>query len=401
MNPSASDWITKFVSHYQEEQLIDNFPEQLHFYDELRASGFIYGVSLQSVLDEKISPLALTKDEYTKVNLFHALLHGYYQHQANATIDEAIKNIIEFYRALDKGKTGFLKKLSFLQKPTHILEQILASRLQETNNFAKKRMTSVFTYALLYVDVVAFRHWLEHPNAVKLYANEIESTVIRCCFLALKSKAKKSKYDTLLIELFENSSDYLLDDFQASNDLSLDKLHYLHMRTPLEKRFILDICAIAVWEDKKLDIPEKQFLSKLNTVLELSEAHLQKSINHLSSFSEVHTKKISLFEYTTPVKHFYKQSSAMVKLLILRNRDRLLKELDESGELLLLLGQSAIRELTSEEKKRVKRQLLDVCKSIPSLAIFLLPGGAILLPIMVKLIPKLLPTAFDENRLEK
>jgi hypothetical protein len=249
--------------------------------------------------------------------------------------------------------------------------------------------------------VIAFRHWLDNPKAVKLYANEIESTVIRCCFLALKSKTKKNKYDKLLIELFETSSDYLLDDTQSSKDLSLDRLPYLNIRTPLEKRFILDVCAIAVWEDQKLDTPEIQFLNELTSILELSEEQLRKSVEHLRSFSEVHTEKISLFEYTTPVQHFYKQASATVKLLILRNKNRLLKELDESGELMLLLSQSAIRELTSEEKTQVKRQLLDVCKTIPSLAIFLLPGGAILLPIMVKLIPKLLPTAFDENRLEK
>ena len=36
----------------------------------------------------------------------------------------------------------------------------------------------------------------------------------------------------------------------------------------------------------------------------------------------------------------------------------------------------------------------------PSLAIFILPGGALLLPLVVKFIPKLLPSAFDDNRIE-
>ena len=53
-----------------------------------------------------------------------------------------------------------------------------------------------------------------------------------------------------------------------------------------------------------------------------------------------------------------------------------------------------------DEKSKVKEQLLDICKTIPSLTIFLLPGGAILLPLLVKLIPKLLPSAFDENRID-
>jgi hypothetical protein len=44
---------------------------------------------------------------------------------------------------------------------------------------------------------------------------------------------------------------------------------------------------------------------------------------------------------------------------------------------------------------------MDIIKSIPSLDIFMLPGGAILLPIFIKFIPKLLPSAFDENRIEE
>ena len=70
-------------------------------------------------------------------------------------------------------------------------------------------------------------------------------------------------------------------------------------------------------------------------------------------------------------------------------------------ELMVLLSKSTLRELNAEEKKKVQNQLLDIFKSIPSLAIFLLPGGAVLLPIFIKLIPKLLPSSFDENRVEK
>ena len=51
--------------------------------------------------------------------------------------------------------------------------------------------------------------------------------------------------------------------------------------------------------------------------------------------------------------------------------------------------------------KQMQEQMMDIIKSIPSLAIFMLPGGAILLPIFIKFIPKLLPSAFDENRIEE
>ena len=67
---------------------------------------------------------------------------------------------------------------------------------------------------------------------------------------------------------------------------------------------------------------------------------------------------------------------------------------------MVLLSQSTVRDLTKQESKQLQEQLLDVIKTIPSLAIFILPGGALLLPLFVKLIPKLLPSAFDDNRIE-
>jgi hypothetical protein len=88
-----------------------------------------------------------------------------------------------------------------------------------------------------------------------------------------------------------------------------------------------------------------------------------------------------------------------VNKLILRNSKRLLKEIKGSQELVRLMTKSTHTDLTAQEKKKIQEQLLDIFKSIPSLAIFILPGGAILLPIFIKLIPKLLPSAFDDNRI--
>ena len=91
----------------------------------------------------------------------------------------------------------------------------------------------------------------------------------------------------------------------------------------------------------------------------------------------------------------------MVHKLISRNSKGLYKEIKDSKELMVLISQSTVRDLSKEEQKKVQDQLLDVFKSIPSLAIFLLPGGALLLPLVVKFIPKLLPSAFDDNRIEE
>ena len=82
--------------------------------------------------------------------------------------------------------------------------------------------------------------------------------------------------------------------------------------------------------------------------------------------------------------------------LLEKNKNSLFKEIEESKELVFLLKESTHRKLNNEEKEKVKEQLLDICKSIPALTVFMLPGGAILLPLLIKFIPKFLPSAFRE-----
>ena len=59
------------------------------------------------------------------------------------------------------------------------------------------------------------------------------------------------------------------------------------------------------------------------------------------------------------------------------------------------------RAFSKEEKETVKLQFMDIVKSMPSLAIFMLPGGAFLLPLVLKIIPDLIPSAFRDNEVEK
>ena len=90
-----------------------------------------------------------------------------------------------------------------------------------------------------------------------------------------------------------------------------------------------------------------------------------------------------------------------IKEAIQKNKQRLVKEIEESKELLYLLKKSLQTSLSEEEKTKVKEQLLDICKAIPAFTVFMLPGGALLLPLLIKLIPDILPTAFREDDAEE
>jgi hypothetical protein len=401
MNPSAPDWILKFLNLFDRNELITSFENDQQFYNSLKQTGFIYGVSVAALPKKRLGNLKLTKEELAKINLFHSLLFSFFEKNKNATNKDAVADILSFYQQMEKRKTSFFQKFSLSQRPENTLEHILSTRLQEANTLLKKNTVSLLTYALLYLDVLAYKQWQADPASAKKYYKQLETVILTGCFYTLKSKKKKTKYDKLLIELFETSSQYIIDDTEGGAATFLESLNYLKSsENSLEKNYLLDLCCLTVWEDLKMDEIEHQFLQQLLVTLDYPEAELQKSLLALNTFSKNYTEKILLFEYSHPVKQFYKQSASTVKLLIIRNKDRLTRELEESGELMVLLGQSTLRDLSAEEKSKVKEQLLDICKTIPSLTIFLLPGGTVLLPLLVKFIPKLLPSSFQENRIE-
>ena len=197
-----------------------------------------------------------------------------------------------------------------------------------------------------------------------------------------------------MIKLFESSLRY-------QNNLHISyKEPVNYTETNLEKLYLLDIASMSTWGDKTIDQEEQHFLYQLGKDLKLEHSIVKRSIHSVNQFYNVHKDNIALLSSKNIVKTFYDNSSKMVSKLISRNKKRLRKELRESKELMHLLAQYTIRDLNDGEQKKLQEQLLDLFKTIPSLAIFMLPGGALLLPFVIKFIPKLLPFAFDDNRIE-
>ena len=399
MNPSAKGWIPKILTTLDKQQIITNSESLMLFYNQLKSTGFLYGNSSEILISSTPSNLNLTKNESTKINLFQSLLFIFFEKNPDENINTAIDHIILFYKKLDKSKLGFLYKFSTSEKATENLEQILGERIQETNSFFNKKYNSIFTYTLLFIDILAFNKFLSFNNDYKIFIEDLEKDLINLSFLALNSKKIKDKSDKQMIKQIENSSVYLNLQYHKNDFLSLANLDFLNYNN-LEKKYLFDISFFAVWNDKELDQMEHSFLIKLADKLQLSPLQIKENIDYINTFSEKYSKKIKLFEYQNPLNHIYKESTSTVKLLIERNKKRLLLELNESGELLKLLSQSTYRELTKDEKIKVKEQLLDICKTIPSLTIFLIPGGSLLLPILIKYIPSLLPSAFNENKID-
>ena len=175
----------------------------------------------------------------------------------------------------------------------------------------------------------------------------------------------------------------------------------LKERPSCENAYLIDIACLTVWEDHSLDYKESKFIFSIGMDIGFEKKAISKSLEEVENFFNKNAKIVPFLKDNNLAIQFYDSMSKVVNKLILRNSKRLQKELSESAELVALLSKSTMRDLTKEEKKKVQNQLVDIFKSIPSLAIFILPGGAVLLPIFIKLVPKLLPSSFDENRVEK
>jgi hypothetical protein len=87
-----------------------------------------------------------------------------------------------------------------------------------------------------------------------------------------------------------------------------------------------------------------------------------------------------------------------VSAAVTDNVEALVTEIRETGELGQLLAKAAAgNALTSDEKRKVKSQLLDLAKAVPALAILAAPGGMLLLPLVAKLLPfSLMPSAWEK-----
>ncbi|QSS97399.1 LETM1-related biofilm-associated protein [Psychroflexus sp. ALD_RP9] len=387
MNPSANAWIPKLLSSLNQ---VDN-PN----YQKLRECGFVYGTNISTCFkNQSISSLTLSKEELAKINLVSAL---YAITQTTTRIDSSnfTDFIVEFYSELEKPKTKPLSWFKLNQSPESKLESIIAKRVQTNSSVLERNFSNILTNVFLNIDVETFHHFTVYKSDCVEFSRKFESALTNIVSIALHFKSKKTSTEHILTKLLESSLRYQSKAIVFSPNVEELKLDFL--KTLTSKLYILDIACMAIFSDEKVEASELDFIYSLSLRLNLTTKQADEAITSIKLFIKNHRDEISYFNTSNPIKHFYDRTYRSTTTLLIRNKKRLINEIYESKELLILLSKSTHTELNSEEKRLVKQQLIDIFKSIPSLAIFALPGGGVLLPIIIKFIPKLLPSSFNEN----
>ena len=98
-------------------------------------------------------------------------------------------------------------------------------------------------------------------------------------------------------------------------------------------------------------------------------------------------------------RQYRKKKLRALKRDLRKNAKKINEEVNLTRDASILLKKHAEgKKLTKSEKKIVETSLIDICKVVPSLGIFLLPGGLVLLPLVSKMLPfDLMPSAFQKK----
>jgi len=392
INPSAHGWIDKF---FLEQKDAAPLLAPREFYLRLRATGFIYGHVVGFDSHSPIDTSGWLPEEMSKVALLNALYGLFAAQTGDPSPKKFVVRAVSFYNAMHPQGLNFFRKVFSKGPASATLEGMIDERVRTNQDIVSRNFSHFVTNALLFIDVLAFRTYLENGSIPEKYLKRIEETILSVISLALKTKSIRSLHDDLLIRLLEASVRY--SKFESVSVQNLEALKLDYFGNDLEKFYLIDLAGMTLWSDGWIENEERYFMHRLGELLHVPDGFTRQSMEAVHDFIARYKSEIPYFNNPNPVRNFYDNVTQTVVTLIRRNKNRLVKEISQSGELMKLLAASTRRDLDAREKKKVRNQLLDICKTIPAMTIFLLPGGGLLLPILIKFIPSMMPSAFNEN----
>lgn len=416
MNLADKGWFKQLISSQlgtSEENLADKHEV---LYKHSHSSGLIYGHPV--LPKEFMTAEFLEMPQAAKLKLI--LLDGFIK-TAIFPSDEVIpddpdefihylaESIVEYYSNVIpnkkiKDRTFWGKKLS----SEEVVETLLNDRLAYDDNTLNNFWIGFFNNSLLFLDVFFFGEWLSRRGD-EASVQSIREQRDAVHLLLLKIMASAAYAD----DVIQEEEKVLFNQFLASTHLPehLEKeaANYLSKKVLLDdidisaaynwiiKKYILELAILTVWADQIVTEEEKNFISRLSQKLDFSREELEKSMFAIETFVLSNWGNIPFLQSKNSFDDIRARFLERITKIVEQNKDRIGIEIKESKELMQLLEKSVKEELTEEEQRKVRTQLLDILKVLPTFVIIALPGSFLTLPLLLKILPKsALPSAFQE-----
>lgn len=411
--PGSKGWILKYFALVEKgeiELIIPEYPPEKQHLKHLifSKSGIIFGYSSSLIFAKKIDQSKWTVDEKLTFLLFECHLFIYLTNKIKIDKNEDfISILLDFYehysvKSISKLFTFFIKESN-----DEKLEKLLEKRTEIKKNIIENTLwVNYLSNTFVYLDIILFDEFLSSKRSLEisnydLYAEQALKTLI----LAAQADGIVEQKEKKMFELFlasakinDKKKNEIENLLLVENDFSI--LSNLDSFNELFIRYLLNISVLTIYSNHEAGIEDKIYLSKFSKFIGIDDNALNETLVMVENFVLKHNSEISFLSNSNSIENLYDNVSKRWIKILGRNKDKLAIELKQSKELVYLIKKSTTKELSKEEKDKVKTQFLDLAKSMPALAIFMLPGGALLLPLVLKIIPNLIPSAFRDNEIE-
>lgn len=417
LSPGGKGWINKYFSLVENGTIKLKIvrPEGLRKIDFIHLvftrSGIVFGFPHTLIFARNLDETNWTTEEKLKLLLFEAHLFIYLQihNEKLFNKEEFTHSLCEFYKF--HNSSSISKIFSFRKKievEEEVLENVLAKRVDiKVNYLGNKWWVNSLSNAFTYLDVILFDDF-EHKksiDALKNYSfyakNALTAITLAAYSDGVIEDSEKDMFNVFLASASLNETQREQAKFEFKKGAGFDDISSSIIDHTLLKRFLLDISTLTIFSNESISEDEVIFLKKLCEYLNIPLDELDESMTMVENFVLKSNDEVDFLKSTSSYEIVYGRLTKRWRKVILRNKDKLSIELKESKQLILLVKKSAVTDLSKEEKEAVKTQFKDLAKSVPSLAIFMLPGGVLLLPLILKIIPDLIPSAFKENEIDK
>jgi len=413
MKPGERGWLKEYLE-FRKELLKDMVsdgrkgPHPEHsLYRVVQPTGLMYGQSIDSI-DHPDSQLWDEKDRM-KILLAESLISSsllFYDKAIKSPDDlsnvilKTVESIGNFYNNIfpelaTPTKTLFGRKKS----PLELAEKILDKRIEHTAEFSENFWVHFFHNSLLFLDIFIFGQWI-HTNADRIVSDffkyereELRFSVVKVIAAAAHANTNIEYEERRLMEHFLQGAGLAPDKKKEAiaifeKGITIDEINLPTNNSWILKKYFLEMGILTIWSDKRVEDIEVGFLKDLGGYLDFSEEDLENSMMAVEGFVLEHWDQLNALQnkkdYNQVSEHFVKRMARIAG----NNKNRLLKEAQESERLMSLLQKAKSNELSEEEKKVMQHELIIVLKTIPTFVIISLPQRFLTLPILMKILPK-------------
>jgi len=371
-------------------------------------SGIVFGFPVKRIFANELKDSKWTQNEKLKVLLFESLLLIYLMENSEEPLDpEKFKaSLLSFYA--EHNASGLSKVFGLFMKetPDERLENILTQRLSVKSKLIEGQYwLGYLSNTFVYLDIVLYRNFLKNRKETLSNYNELANNALVAITMAAYSDDIITDQEKAMFKVFLSSanlkdSEERVAKLRFKHGASLADFSEIAKSNVLFRRFLIDITALTIFVNQERLPEEIQFFNEMCDFLDVPKKEVHNAMTMIENFVLQNSSQMSLLSSRSSYEKLYGSVSKRWIKVLSRNSDKLALELKESKELVQLIRKSTSDELSKEEKELVKSQFMDIVKSMPALAIFMLPGGALLLPLILKIIPDLVPSAFRDNELD-